>query len=414
MAIVTRQNFKDGTKSNYKEGQANIYKFKAEMTVLTDGDPIEIAPENIKAVVVDHDFKTQNMPLIYITLNISKKDGDKIIKNQDKYTISFKLSKGIVTAEGEAPSFFSAYISDEFVYFISSDINKDDQIDYEGQDEGRDDIWNNIIIGLMSRTLLNSNRKELNGVLNGTLSSNVYNLLKHRPLLMEPFQHNKMIQNEHLPPVNSVAKYLKFFNSLQAFYDTVYRYYMDFDCTYLLSSSGKVLQKEGEEIVDHTIKLINAFEVPMDGLMIDNENKLYYTEAEGNETYLHDGHSVDKSYSNIKAVGVDGSISNGSSVNNLSSYMSSKTIYIRLPNSNKDLLNNKTTELKTGAVQMAIFVQDVDPSVFTLNKKYTIDVNEVYDPAYNGTYILNRKRELYIREDTTFSLGLTLSFEKVS
>ena len=50
-----------------------------------------------------------------------------------------------------------------------------------------------------------------------------------------------------------------------------------------------------------------------------------------------------------------------------------------------------------------------------MNKEYIVKADEVYNTeAYNGTYILSRKRELYIREDKNFSMNTMLLLEKVA
>lgn len=414
MAIVTRNNLEEERLSKFKEGHSNIYKFKAKMGILEDGSDeiIMIEPMNIKSIVIDHSFDDNNMPMIFTTVNLDKNLGDKLVKGQNKNTIVFKLSKCIINSD--TPDLFMDYIEDEFIYFIHNDINKDKKIDYEMEtNEDRDDVWNNMTIGMLSKNILNSNKRKLNGVLEGSLSSIIYYITGHKPLLMEPIQHNIQISNKHLPPHNSVAKYIEYMNSLQAFYDTKYRYYMDFDVIYLLSSTGKMIQRQGEEITDINIKLVNTYDIPMDGLMIDNDNKVYYIESEGNETILTDNHQIDKSYSDLRAVNSDGNSNTNDSVKDLSKYMTKKQNNIRIPNGNEAILSNITTELKNNAIQLALFAQDVDPSVFTINKNYTIDVEEVYEAKYSGKYLMATRKEVYLREDELFTLGFSLTFKKV-
>lgn len=417
MAVITRHNLEEVRLSRYREGNTNIYKFRAEMSILTVGssEPIIIEPMNIKSIIINHEYDTNNMPMIFITVNIDKKIGDIIVKGQDTNTIAFKMEKCILNSD--TPNLYTSYIDDEFIYFVSNDINKDDKVDYELGDEDRDDIYNNMIIGLMSKTILNTNKRSLNGVLNGTLSSCVYYVTGHRPLLMEPLEHNIQMKDTYLPPLNSVYKYLDHLNKIQAFYNTSYRFYMDFDVIYLLSSTGKMIQKQGEVITDILIKLVDAFHIPMDGMMIDMKEKLYYFEVDGNGTYLSDTHTVDKSYSDIRAVDTNGGSSNDKSTPNLSKYMSSKKNNIRVPNGNTTLLNNMASDLKNDAIQLSLSLNDIDPSVLTINKKLEIDASGVYKGSgisYSGRYIMSTRQEVYIREDENFAISVTLLLKKVS
>ena len=49
-----------------------------------------------------------------------------------------------------------------------------------------------------------------------------------------------------------------------------------------------------------------------------------------------------------------------------------------------------------------------------MNKEYIIRADDAYgDETYNGRYLLTRKRELYIRDDNTFTMDVMLLFKKV-
>ena len=46
--------------------------------------------------------------------------------------------------------------------------------------------------------------------------------------------------------------------------------------------------------------------------------------------------------------------------------------------------------------------------------QYILDTTETYGEAYKGEYLLNRKREMYIREDENCIGSVVLSFNKLS
>ena len=70
--------------------------------------------------------------------------------------------------------------------------------------------------------------------------------------------------------------------------------------------------------------------------------------------------------------------------------------------------------MDNSSIQLLIQKNDIDSEVLTINKEYTIKADETYNTdRYNGKYILVRKRELYIREDETFTMCVMLLFEKV-
>ena len=55
---------------------------------------------------------------------------------------------------------------------------------------------------------------------------------------------------------------------------------------------------------------------------------------------------------------------------------------------------------------------DLDSTVFSINKKISVHHIDRYQ-QYNGNYLLYRKRECYIREDSTFVLNTMINLRKV-
>ena len=74
------------------------------------------------------------------------------------------------------------YISDSFIYFISDDINKEDGL----EDDDVDNEYDTVTIGLLSLDHVNKNKRDINCVVNGKLSSVMYYVTNHLPILIEP------------------------------------------------------------------------------------------------------------------------------------------------------------------------------------------------------------------------------------
>ena len=86
---------------------------------------------------------------------------------------------------------------------------------------------------------------------------------------------------------------------------------------------------------------------------------------------------------------------------------------MRIKNDNSGVIDNIINSANTSAVQILIQKTDIDSSVLTMNKEYIIHADEVYGDAYNGKYILIRKREMYVRENNNFTMNTMLLFEKL-
>lgn len=393
----------------------NIYKYTAELNYIIGEDVYYIDTMNIKSIAIDSNYKQMNMPMIFITLSIDKRLIDKMVQNQDTGIFIFQIKRCITNSD--MPDLYTDYINDKFIYFIAEDINKNDMADYEGANEDREDIYKLTTIGLLSLDHVNKNKKNIQGVLNGKLSSIMYYVTGHLPIVIEPPTNNTIITNRVLPPMNSVSKTLRYLNSLNVFYSTQYRFFIDFDCAYLISSSGKAVQRDDEDITTVFLVLKNSYDEgsKIQGMITSEEQAMYQIEIDANDCELADNHVSEKSYSHVNAMTTSGAKSN-SDISNRSenSLILSKTRNVRISNDNSGLLDNMISSLNTSAIQLLVQKVDIDSSVLTINKEYIVKGDEVYNTeAYNGKYILTRKRELYVREDKSFSMNTMLLLEKI-
>lgn len=399
--------------TNYPD--SNIYRYKVTAKFILDGEVYDFDTFNIKSVVIDNDFENNNMPLIYMTASIDRKVVDLMVQNQDSAKIILDIKRCIVNSD--MPGLYEDYIVNDFIYFITNDINKNDQQDFEGNNEGREDLFKIITFGLMCIDHINKNKRVVNGVITGKLSSIMYWLVSHMPVVIEPPTTNKQMKRMILPPIYSVSKSLEYVNSLQTFYDTGYRYYVDFDCAYLLSKSGKAVPKQGESItgVMITLKASHDERAKLQGMLADEKNSMYQLEIDGIDCELSDSHLSDKSYVKIKSTNTSGKSNNTELSGNITgSVLNKKDRHIRVLNDNDTLMNNLKTKLDNSAIQLAVQKTDIDPSVLTINKEYTVKADEVYKTDnYNGRYLVTRRRELLIREDEDFRMAVMLLMKQI-
>ena len=186
----------------------------------------------------------------------------------------------------------------------------------------------------------------------------------------------------------------------------------------MLSSSGKAVKRKGEDISTVFLVLKNSYDEgsKIQGMITSEEQSMYQIEIDANDCELADNHISDKSYTKINATNTSGTTSNASLSNkSTGSVVTAKTKNIRISNDNTGLLENMVSTLDNASIQLLTQKVDIDSSVLTMNKEYIVKADEVYNTeAYNGRYILTRKRELYIREDENFSMNTMLLLEKVT
>lgn len=391
----------------------NIYKYTATLKFLLGEENHDIDFYSIKSIVIDRNYKEMNMPMIFITASINRKVVDLMVQNQKTGSVILDMKRCIYNSD--MPDLYEDYIVEKFTYFISDDINKNDKQDFEGENEGREDLFVLTTFGLLCIDHINKNKKVINGVMTGKLSSLMYYMTSHLPILIEPPANNVKMNNIYIPPMNSVSKGLEYLNSLQVFYNSPYVFFIDFDCSYLLSTEGKVVPRKGDKIKSVLITLKNSYDEAskIQGMILDTEQSICKIDVDGIDAELSDNHISDKIYSKVVATKTSGS-SSDMQLAKQGDLITPKTRAIRVSNENTGLLNNMKASIEHGAIQMLVQKTDVDASVFTINKEYTIKADEVYGNSdYNGKWLLIRKRELYIREDDNFTMSIMLLFEKL-
>lgn len=390
----------------------DLYKYTASVTYIADEKVYNLETMNIRTIAIDYDYNNMNMPMIFMTLGIYKSLANTMIMKQDSGIFILDLKRAI--ANSDMPDLYQDYINDKFIYFIEGNVDKDTIVEIT-EDALDDDTT--VTVGLLCQDHVNKNKKSINGIINGNLSSAMYYLTGHLPIVMEPPSNNVNLENRVIPPMNSVAKSLKYLNSINVFYNTPYRFFIDFKHTYLMSSSGKAVKAKGENIgtVMITIRHEDEYDAKIQGMTTNKSQALYEVLVSHKDCELCDNTLSNKSFSKMTATTTTGGyIKESSSTKKSDSNTKEKSRSIRIANDNTGLLKNMVTEMDQSSVQILVQKTDIDAAVFTMNKEYIIRADDAYKTdAYNGRYLLERKRELYIRDDDTFTVNVMLLFKKV-
>ena len=83
-----------------------------------------------------------------------------------------------------------------------------------------------------------------------------------------------------------------------------------------------------------------------------------------------------------------------------------------MENDNANMIKSIHSEMENMVNQLSINKYDLDPSVFTPNKKYTVR-NYHGHTEKDGIFLLNRKTEIFVREDDTFTCNTMLDLCRV-
>lgn len=392
----------------------SIYKYSASMTLAFDeNDVIKLNSLYIKGIVIDYNYDENNFPLLYVTVAVPYNIKEKLIANQSTGTVIFTIKKFIVN--GDFPGLLIDYIEDKFVYFMPNSASDTYEAYKIENPEGSEDISKVYTIGLISLNHINKSKKSINGIVKkGSKSSVIYYILKEHNLLMEPLQYNSIMNSMILPPMGSVSSALKYFNDLEVFYDTPYRFFMDFDVTYLMSSSGKLIPKKGSTLNNVIINIRDTFdEANMEGMVTNKELGAYIINASASFCSIIDSSINDKGYNKLYASTTSGKGEDATISDVSKSEITEKTSSIRLPNGNSKLLKNIEGKNKLNIISLSISIAKIDTSIITMDKIYTINADDTYGTQYTGNYLLVRKQEVYTPEGDGLALNLSMLFKKI-
>ena len=391
------------------------YRYKIEMTYMNILKKINtpIRTDCIKSVIIDHNYDNNCMPIIYATLTLDRSMIDDMILNANTNLIlmtEYKYDE-ITDTKQEIECF-----RDKFVYFLPDDVNKTKSLDYNTniEEETMTQTYSTIIIGLISVNHINRNKRLL-----GINASNntIFDCVKYctsgfSNLIIEPFAFNETYERIIMPEQESVNKALRFLNSYRVFYYTPYRYYQDFNYTYIISSSGKPISRNDETFSTVIINIKDVEEIGANefGVAINKSARTYEVDVNYANTNVYDNSFSNKSRSIIKGVSSTGTTTK--TLSSTASYCTDKTNIIRLNNDNDNMIYNMEANINNKNVLVYIGKNDLDSDIFTINKRISIHhINRYID--FNGDYLLNRKRESLIREDDSFIMTTMLNLSKI-
>lgn len=393
------------------------YKYTIDLRYIKQKENIsqEIKSEHIHSIIIDRDYINNNLPVIFMNITLDKKLIDDMIKNYDKNTMVLTIYKYLYRENKLTTK--TKYIHQEMMYFLSDDLNYKASLDYsDKENEEREDISKTISVGLMGLDSINNNKKSYNTILRKTTMMNaVHYCTSHMNMIIERFNYNETFSELLLKPQSSTSEAIKYLNDIKVFYKTPYRFFIDFDCGYLLSSAGTSVPKKGEAINSVLIVIRDPLnpQAMEEGMITNYDSKNYQLDISAADTQVVQNKVTEKVYTAVSAIS-EGGQTKASNLNiNKSKYSADKTEIIRTPSSNPNLIENITAANNQSASHISLNKVDVDVSIFTPNKRYII---KNYDGHKNrdGDFILTRKRDLfYFEAGNRFTGNVMLEFDQV-
>lgn len=365
------------------ENIKQAYSANIDLQFENNGNRIRIQQEKIVYVMIEHDYESQVLPIIYICISVDSDLYTDIINYKDSAKFYLKIEK---KNKFSNISLSRETLSDSFNYIPSStNPNYTQEL---GDEPGKS--FKRIVIGLVSVGLTNKLRKSFNGVYNNIDTNTLLGVaLEGTNCIIEKPKYNHYFDSFLVTPLSSRYKLIEYIFNKDPFYNTNFRYFMDFKQSYLLSKEGNSIDAGDGDLsnVLVDIKSLTENEAYYDGISIRNNSYYVYINPSNARVITDDG--TKKIANKIVAIDedkVEESYLNSNIYENDSIIY--KEMYIRTDNAS--LYKNEFDN----TVFVEILKQHIDGSIFTPNKCILVNNYGNYS-KFNGKYLIMYKKEFY-------------------
>lgn len=402
-------------KNNNKLSNLIRCKYSIEVTYLNlkKNKNTKIRNECLKVMTIQHEYDDNCMPMILLDMALDKALVDDMIANVNNNLLMVALYR--YNDKSKTKSKIECFRK-KFTYFIQADMNKNDSIDYNKKNvkQTAGETYKSVSIGLLPVDFINLNNYSISiNFKNINLKDLVLDIMSvFKPLIIGPLINNEKLKQFILPAQGSTNATLKALNNYRVFFKTPYRFYQDWNATYLIPSDGKSIKAPGETYSSIVIKVTDIIkdEEYYSGFNINRDTKSYEVPVDITEIDVIDNTLTNKQMNDIVSITSGGE--SKKSLKNKANYSKTKSKTTRINNDNKYMVDNLEAEVNNSNFFCYVVKDGLDTTMFTINKKITIKHHDKYKNK-NGVYLLTKKTEIYSRIDDMFELSTGLNLKKI-
>ena len=393
------------------------YNYRITLKYMTTSNiEVVIDSSQLQYILIDKDFEGCNMPVISVFGSIEKNILDDMILNMDNNIVTLGIYKYDVTNQND--NITEKYIEDRFIYILNEDLSKTSKLDNpNGIDSKQGNRqYKEVNLWLLQQDAINGNRQTINGVYhNATMNSLILQTTNYLgKILLEPIQYDTKFDQIIIPPIDSLSNYIRYLNdNIGVFYDTPYRFFIDFDSTYIVSSSGNAIRARNQYIytIVVDIKEIDPLNTSEEqGAYVDLRAGKYTININTSNVEYNKNHVTNKLVNKVTVINAKGEVFEQKLPSNQAKVTGTINQVMNISNNDQNVINTITNNIENNNVSLSIVKNDLDASLFTLNKEYIIK-DPMHDD-YNGRYIITQNKQLFIKQNENFTMSTVLTFKK--
>lgn len=404
-----------------------FYKTKLYFVDSENNATTEIPMDNIRSYIIDKNYEDLNQPVLILSAALDRKLLNRIIESQEDSLMSFTIYK---VNENNPDYIGDKVVEDLFIYMTDEDISYTDKLDYNYDENDRNDLFRNITFYLLKRDTVNNMNQVINTcyqadiikTTDGSYAEEPITMVDmlmrvadyFYPLLIEPLEHNLNYRQVIIPPVTKVSDYIEYLNdNIYTLYNTGYRFFVDYTTAYIVSKSGVKVEHKDEE---YSTVIINIGELTnlsfgRQGLIEDDTNSCYHIFLPVSYTKFTKNPFTKRLVTNVASLTSSGEVNSKNILENITKNNTSKTKLFFSKTSNSNIVNNIENDLHNRNITLDINKADLDASIFTINKEYIIR-NQVH-PEYDGKYLIQNVKQAFLKQDNKFKMSTIIRFAKI-
>ena len=391
--------------------QTERYKYTISDIILTaEGfeEPITIRKDFVRSFSQINDYDNTISPKILLSFEVEKDFYENIILNMNTLVATFTIYKINIGQVLETKDISVEDIEQEHIWKqVTLKAVNDDNISMDNanklinDDDFKDEVVDNSQQTVPVNLLLYDNkniecyRKNNYFIINGGKNDVLYNFFKDRGftnILMSPTDN---YTNTYLIPYGHMGDNLRDLNSYYGIYKTPYMFFMDLDAIYLLEKGniGNTLRSDELKTVSIHLNKQSNNDYISTGSYTDTENGMYIINTSSFEIVDNDS-TIDYAVGGtVKTViGGTGEVK----TDKFGDYNVERTVVV----DNEFHHSQLVYDIKEKKRSIVLSLNNIDLSIITPNKKYTIFPDETfYNNKYNikGDYRLTAMRLLLKR-----------------
>ena len=373
--------------------RANIdLKFAKQISAsVAEPEIITIDSNRISYIMFNNDYYSNNMPVVLLSMKVKVDLYKDIVNYQDKgcFLLSITGYNPLNKRAIHRPKLEKVF------RYVTTTQNQ--PLELPIPDVDMDDSYRTLYLGLVDDLLTSEFRTPFNGIYHNVTMKDLIsaaivsiNMGTNYSTCLEPLEYDYTYKQILVPPCSNRLKFLEFLFDYDQFYATYFRFFMDFDKSYLLSQKGiSVVDKNdssyGSVVVD--IRPINDANAFSSGYTIVGQS--YYIYLCQTDITMNINTSRDQIVNKVIAYG-----SREEAVSyDISDEEGQRVTFVR-NGSGDDPSIDAVNALQSATMTVEFIKKDIDDNIFQPNREIILKMYGDYE-KYSGTYLLVYKRYIY-------------------